>query len=108
MFCDTSWAWVSLRADLDVDVSVDGKLSVVTSNLQFAVHVTLLSDPDTDSTQVEALFESLLPILPGDLGSAFGGVDLPSISGFSFENRSVRTGGGDAGFLTIEGELTGP
>jgi hypothetical protein len=101
-------AWVSVRADLDVDVSMDGKLSVVISNPQFAVDVTLLSDPDTDSMQVEALFESLLPILLGDLGSAFGGVDLPSISGFSLENTSVRTGGGDAGFLIIDGELTGP
>ena len=95
-------------ADLDVDASRDGTLNVVVSNPQFAVDVTLLSDPDANAAQIEALFESLLPILLGDLGSAFGRVALPSIAGFSLENTSVRTGGGDAGFLVIEGELAGP
>ncbi|MGB8221772.1 MAG: hypothetical protein WCF10_04250 [Polyangiales bacterium] len=67
-----------------------------------------LSDSNADATQTEALFETLLPPLLGGLGSAFGGVALPSISGFGIQNTAVRTDGGDNGYLVIEGELTGP
>ncbi len=101
-------AWVSAKANLDLDVATDGKLNVIISDSQLAVDVTLLSDPNADATQTEALFETLLPPVLGGLGSAFGGVALPSISGFSIQNTAVRTGGGDNGYLVIEGELTGP
>jgi hypothetical protein len=98
-------AWVSMKADLDLDVAMDGTLSVIISDSRLAVDVTLLSDPNADATQTEALFETLLPPLLGDLGGAFGGVALPSISGFGLQNTALRTDGADGGYLVIEGEL---
>jgi hypothetical protein len=99
-------AWVSLKANLDLDVAMDGTLSVIISDSRLAVDVTLLSDPDADPTQTEALFETLLPPLVGELAGAFGGVALPSISGFGLQNTSVRTDGSDGGYVVIEGELS--
>jgi len=101
-------AWVSVKANLDLDVAVDGTLSVSISDSRLAVDVTLLSDPDADPTQTEVLFETLLPPLVGQLGGAFGGVALPSVSGFRLQNTAVRADGSDGGYLVIEGELTEP
>jgi len=102
---EVAQAWASVTANVDLDVAVDGTLRVIVSSPQLAVDVTLLSDPNGDPTQAEALFEALVPPLLGDLGSAFGGVALPSISGFSLQNTTVH---GDGGFLVVEGELNSP